>query len=228
MALTGTAVVGSASTAPRLKRPSWRDPRLLVGLVLLFTSVAAGARIVALADHTQPVYAARVTLPTGTPLTAEVLKVVRMRLIGADAEYLDAGRSLPVGQVTVRTVGAGEIVPLASLASSEQLQSRPVSIPLDGAAPTGVAPGGLVDVWASTKRRDDVGGGYNEPERIARAAEVFDVRTPDTALSTGRSATVDVLLPAEELAPVLDALANQARVVVLPVPGSVGRLRETS
>jgi len=210
-------------TAPRLRRPSWRDPRLLIGLVLLLTSVALGARVVALADHTEPVYAARDTLPTGTPLTVDVLKVVRVRLAGTGAAYLDAARPLPSGQVLTRAVGSGEIVPLSSIASADRLLSRPVSLPIDGEPPAGLAVGGLVDVWASAKRRDAVGGGYAEPERIARTVEVFNVRTPGTGLSASRTGSVEVLLPAEGLAPVLDALANQARVVVLPVPGSVAR-----
>jgi hypothetical protein len=223
MALTGTAAPISGLTAPRLKRPSWRDPRLLIGLVLLLTSVAIGARLVALADHTEPAYAARDTLATGTPLTSEVLMVVRIRLTGTQAKYLDARRPLPAGQVLVRPVGAGEVVPLAALAPAGQLQVRPVSIPIDGIPPRGLASGGVVDVWASAKRRDAEGGGYDQPERIADAVEVFDVRVPGTGLSASRTGSVEVLLPTEELAPVLDALANQARVVILPLPGSLGR-----
>ena len=226
MTLTGTAPLGAV--APRLRRPSWRDPRLLVGLVLLLTSVALGARVVALADHTEPMYAARTTLPTGTPLTLEALKVVRVRLTGTEAAYLDAKRPIPPGQVLIRTVGPGELVPLTSIAPADQILARPVNIPIDGEPPAGLAPGGLVDLWASAKRQDAVGGGYEEPERIARTVEVYNVRTPGSGLSASRTASVEVLLPSEELAPVLDALANQARVVVLPVPGSAAWGREPS
>jgi hypothetical protein len=129
-------------------------------------------------------------------------------------------RPVPPGQVLVRTVGAGEIVPLAAIAPADQILSRPVTIPMDGEPPAGLAPGGLVDLWASTRLRDAVGGGYDEPERIARTVEVFDVRAPGTSLSASRTGSVQVLLPSEALAPVLDALANQARLVVLPVPGT--------
>src|SRR4051812_3857138 len=108
MTLTDT-VAPTGGVAARLRRPSWRDPRLLIGLALLLSSVAIGARVVALADHTVPVLAARDTLPTGTPLTDDVLKVVRVRLTGSDARYLDATQAIPRGQVLIRTVGAGEI-----------------------------------------------------------------------------------------------------------------------
>jgi hypothetical protein len=195
---------------------------LLIGLVLLLSSVAVGARVVALADRTEPVYAARVALPTGTPLTAEALIVVRLRLTGTKAGYLDARRSLPRNQVLIRPVGAGEIIPLASIAAAGSLRYRPVSIPIESAPPAGLAAGGVVDLWASAKRQESEGGGYDEAEPIARAVEVYAVRTPGTGLTDSRTSSVDVLLPTDELAPVLDALANQSRVVVLPVPGSAG------
>jgi hypothetical protein len=225
MTLSGIAPPNAAATAPRLRRPSWRDPRLLIGLILVFTSVALGARVVALADHTEPYYAARTTLPTGTTLSADVLEVVRLRLTGTSAGYLDARRQIPQGQVLIRTVGAGELVPLASVAPADRLLSRPVAIPIDGSPPAGLVPGGLVDIWASAKRRDAVGGGYDEPERIAQTVEVYDVDRPDTGLSGDRATSVEVLLPSQALPPVLDALANGARVVILPVPGSIGSRR---
>jgi hypothetical protein len=220
MTLSGTASIGAVVSAPRLRRPSWRDPRLLIGLVLLLTSVALGARVVAQADHTEPVYAARATLPSGTALTADVLEVVRLRLTGTSAGYLDARRPIPRGRVLIRTVRAGEIVPLASIATADELLSRPVAIPVDGSPPAELAAGGLVDVWASVKRRDAVGGGYEQPERIARTVEVFDVDRPDSGLSANSNGSVEVLLSSESLPLVLDALANDARVVILPVPGS--------
>jgi hypothetical protein len=228
MTMTDSPLSSNQPTAPRLRPPSWRDPRLLIGLLLLLTSVAVGARVVALADHTEPVYAARTTLPTGTAITTEVLDVVRLRLTGTDAGYLDAGQPLRPGQILTRTVGAGEIIPSAAIAPAGDIQFRPVSIPIEGEPPAGLTSGGLVDVWASARRRDAAGSGYDEPERIAATVEVFDVRTPDTGLSASRSASVQVLLPSDALASVLDALANQARVVVLPVPGSTARAQEDS
>lgn len=227
MTFRGTAGDGGGSTALRLRRPSWRDPRLVIGLVLLFGSAAVGARVIASADRTAPVYAARVALPTGTPLSTDVLQVVRLRLTGSDAAYLDARQPVPAGQVLVRTVGAGEVVPAAAVVPAAQLLSRPVTIPLDTGPAVGLAPGGLVDLWGSARRRDAVGGGYAQPERIARAVEIYSVQEPATGIAAGRTGSVQVLLPSDALAPVLDALANQARVVVLPLPGSAAPAGDT-
>jgi len=221
MTMSGVAAPLAPAPAQRLRRPSWRDPRLLIGLVLLFTSVAVGARTVALADHTEPVYAARHTLPTGTALSPEGLEIVRVRLAGARSRYLDARYPIPRGKVLIRTVGAGEMLPVASIGPANGLLYRPVAIPIDGSPPAGLAPGGRADIWASAKRRDALGGGYDQPEPIARTVEVFTVDKPGSDLAADRSSSVEVMLPADDLAPVLDALANQARIVILPVPGSV-------
>src|SRR5690349_21773873 len=141
MTLSGVLAPAGAPIAARLRRPSWRDPRLLIGMVLLLSSAAIGAQVIAAADHTRPVYAARVTMPSGTALTAADLEVVHLKLSGTSAAYLDARRPIPQGQVIIRTVGAGEIVPLASVASADRLASRPVGIPLEGPVPVGLAAG---------------------------------------------------------------------------------------
>ena len=213
----------AAPRASRLQAPGWRNPRLLVGLLLVFASIAAGARVIAAADQTVPVFAARRTLATGTVLSAADLSVVRLRLTGTDAAYLDANRPVPGGRVLVRPVGAGEPVPVAALVPASQLRLRPVSIPLDGPA-SGLAPGGLVDIWASAKAqatmRSTAEGAYLDAQRIASAVEIAAVESESRALAAGTSAAVQVLVPAETLPAVLNALANEARIAVLPIPGA--------
>jgi hypothetical protein len=220
MSLSTSVPALPTAPAARLRRPSWRDPRLLIGLFLVLASVAIGARVVAAADHTVPVYAARTTLATGTPLRAGVLEVVRMRVTGSRAQYLDARAAVPPGQVVLRTIGAGEVLPRSAIAPADQMDERPVSIPMDTAPPTGLSTGGLVDVWASEKAADESADSYRQPALIAQRVEVFHVDSPDTSLSGQQAGAVEVLLPPEDLPAVLDALANDARLAVLPVPGS--------
>jgi hypothetical protein len=210
-----------AAPAARLRRPKWRDTRLLVGLVLVLASVALGARMIALADDTVPVYAARRALPPGTSLTSDVLVVARARITGIAGQYLPADRALPSGRVLLRHVGAGELVPLSAVGDASALTTRPVTIPLERGPPAGLVTGALVDVWASER---STGAGataqYVAPRRLAREAEVFDVAEQGGSLSAASGASVQVLLDEAELPLVLDALANEARTVVVPVPGS--------
>src|SRR5690242_3396447 len=48
-----------APVAARLRRPGWRDPRLLSGVALVAGAVALGSWVVSSAQHTVPVYVAR-------------------------------------------------------------------------------------------------------------------------------------------------------------------------
>lgn len=207
--------------AARLRRPSWRDTRLLVGLLIVLASVALGARVVAAADDTVPVYAAVTTLVTGRTLVAGDLTVVRVRLGSAASSYLDARSPLPAGVTALRTIGARELIPVSAIGSSRRLTTRPVTVPLEGSPPEGVRAGARVDVWSSA--RDPVAGAtvFRAPQRLAEVAEVSAVTGVGEGLSLSRGSSVQVLLGESELKAVLDALANGARIALVPVPGPV-------
>jgi hypothetical protein len=206
--------------AHRIQAPGWRNPRLLVGLILVFASIAFGARLMAVADTTIPMFAASRALPTGTALARSDLLVVRLRLTGTHAAYLDARKPVPIGVVLTRPIGAGELIPGSALVSASQLRLRPVSIPLEGPRPGDLRTGGLVDIWASAKAADSAEGAYLDAQRIASAVEVSGVQVESRSLSAGSAATVQVLLQAEALPAVLNALANRAQIAVLPIPGA--------
>lgn len=210
----------ATATAPRLRRPGWRDPRLIVGLVLLFGSVAAGARLVAEAGQLKAVYAARTALPPGSALTVEVLRVVRVRVEGAGAGYLSADSPLPQGAVLTRTVGGGELIPMAAIGSAASLAVRPVVIPFEGAPPNGLVAGGRADIWAASAQTGSSRNGFQAPRRIASEVEVFAVSAPGTGLNSVRSGSLEVLVSEQTLPELLDALANEARLSVLPVLGT--------
>jgi len=96
-----------------------------------------------------------------------------------------------------------------------------VTVPLAGPPPAGLKTGALADVWASERA---TGSGleaqYSPPKRIARAVEVFHVADDGGSLSASAGSSVEVLLDEDELPLVLDALANDARTAVVPVPGT--------
>jgi hypothetical protein len=191
---------------------------LLAGLLIVLLSVLAGARVVALADRTVPVYAAAGALPSGHVLSRPDVRVARVHLESGTASYLSARRSLPAGLVLVRPVGAGELVPLAALGAASSMTRRPVSIPLPAPAPVGLQAGSPVDLWSSAKESGDGATGYRPPIRIATGAEVFAVSHAGAGLTAATGDSVQVLLEEDELRAVLDALANGAKLAVVPAP----------
>jgi hypothetical protein len=207
--------------ARRLRPPTWHDRRLLAGVVLVLASVVLGATVIGRADTSSPVLAAKHTLLPGQRLTGDDLQVVRVRLADVSGRYLPAGEELRPGDVVIRVVLSGELVPRSAVGGPDSVSSRPVAVPVSAAAVEGLRPGALVDVWIAAKGTDP--GTYEAPTSVARNAEVVAVSARGGVLSSSGEATVRLLLSQELVGSVLAAVDNQDRVNVVPVPGSVPR-----
>ena len=221
----------TSPAALRLRRPGWRDPRLLLGVVLVAGSVALGSTLVSAAGRTVAVYAAAEALVPGDVVDAGALRVREVRLGDADGAYLPADVPLPEGLVAIRTVGAGELVPRAAVADEADLGLRPVAIEPNGALPGGLEAGATVDLWfvprspaepvtaaAGAARGDAV----VEPELLVPGVTVAEVSEPRAGLAVGGAVTVHVLVPEGDLPAVLAALASGGSVEVVLVPGASG------
>lgn len=203
--------------AVRMNRPGWRDPRLLLGLVLVGGSVLLGSWLLGDAARTTPVLVAREALVPGDRLDAAAVEVQEVRLPDA-ARYL-APRDVD-GQVVVRTVGPGEVVPRAAVAAEGDLEVRAIGVDVTRAAP-GVVAGALVDLWF-VPAPDPGGAPAGAPRALASGLVVADVAQDDTAFAVGRAVTVHVLVPTGTLPDVLAALAADGTVEVVAVAGGAG------
>lgn len=206
-----------APLAPRLRPPSWRDPRLVVGVLVVLLAVVLGARVVGAADETEPVYAAARTLTPGDAVDEGDVRVVRARLDDA-SRYLTAATSLPEGLVALRSVGEGELLARSGLGDAAALDLKPVGVPVEGARPAGLVKGARVDVWVALPDPDRAGS-FADPERVVEAAEVSEVAESGNTLGSGGASTVQVLMADEPLRTTLSALANGADIALVLVPG---------
>lgn len=212
--------------ARRLRRPSWRDGRLLVGVLLVLGSVALGARIVAGADHTIPVYAAAGPLVPGERVTADRLTRVDVALGAAAATYLSAAAPVPEGAVVVRDVRAGELLPAASLARAEDVARAPVMVPVSPDSARVLVAGSVVDVWVNDKQPGSGMATYGTPRRLIPAAPVGRVPGADDGRLTGAATTgVQVQVPNGDVERLIAAIDQGARITLVPAAGSAQRDR---
>lgn len=222
-----------APVAPRLRRPGWRDPRLLAGVAMVAGSVALGSWAVRSVQATVPVYVARSALVPGDRVGPGALVVRDVQLGSVDlGGYLRADRPLPDEVTVLRVVGAGELVPRAALGDAAEGDVRPVAVPLEHAPSRALVVGAVVDLWYVPEAAEGAaadasgatadGGASGLPRPLAVGLTVAEVDTPDGAFSVGGASTVQVLVPSEALADVLGALAGPGSVDVVPVPGSGG------
>lgn len=169
--------------ATRSTTPGWRDPRLWVGVVLVTGSVVAGARIMAGADDTTPVWAAAGDLVVGQTLTSADLVATDLRFTdAADGErYLAVDEQLPADLTLTSPVAAGELLPVSVLGaeSSEDTVTVSIAVPPEH-VPTDLATGSRVDVWV-----------VGEDRRSRRAAELVldDIAIIDAPIVSDSFAT---------------------------------------
>ena len=197
--------------ARRLRRPGVRDPRLLVGVVLVAASAALGSWAVGRAGRTVPVYAVASTLVPGDPVAAADLLVRDVR-IDDPGPYLLADADLPADLVVLRPVGAGELLPRAAVGPAGDQEWRPIALTPRAALPSTVGPGSLVDLWLVPEDEGD-------PSELAAALVVAEVDRPTGAFAATTVPTLHVLVPQDLLPEVLAGLAGPGTVEVVAVPG---------
>ena len=203
----------------RLVRPGWRDPRLMVGGILLVGSVALGAWAVDAASATSPVYAARGVLTPGDPISAADLVVVEANTGAAQGTYLAPGDG--ADGVVLRAVGAGELVPAAAVAPEATLDRRPVVLDVGGGLPASVTPGAVVELWIAPKSSPGTGEEGQDPYRVATGLEVSRVDADASMLAGGTNSSVEVLVAVDDVPDVIAAKASGGEVVVVPVQSAL-------
>jgi hypothetical protein len=208
--------------ARRVQRPSWRDPRLGVGVLLVAGSVGLGAWAFSSAGSGVEVYAAREVLTPGDALEPDELMVVEVRVPGGEGVYLTPAEPLPADPVVTRLVGAGELVPVAAVGAAAEVDVRPVSVGMSGPISASVVDGAIVDLWL-TRPAQGLGGsaGSAESVLVAGGLRVAGLRTDDSLFAGVGATSVEVLVPQAELPAVLAALAEEGEITLVPLPGGV-------
>lgn len=207
-------------TANRLRRPSWRDPRLIVGIVIVLLATAVGARLIGAADDTVPMYAAARTLQPGDAVTADALRRVDVQLADQSDTYLSAASGPPSGAFALRQVREGELVPRSALGTQQQVAVQPVTVQVDANSASGLNAGSVVDVWVSARDPQTTQQRYLDATRMLQGVSATPL--PDTGRFGVAAATTAVQLrvPKEKVAAVISAVDAQSKFTLVPVPGS--------
>ncbi|WPU08128.1 hypothetical protein [Pseudarthrobacter oxydans] len=213
-------VPDSSATAARLKRPSWKDPRLLVGVLLVLVSVAGVVFLVGSADRTTEVYAARDGIAVGERLTRDNVVRAKVRLGETEEQYITAESGIPEGVVAVQRIGKDQLVPRASLGSVDQLDRKPVALTIEETLPTQAVAGARVDVWVA---QPDARNGFSEPKLLLPGAEIAEVTSGSTTLGSSKTTVLMVLVEDGQMPALLGAQANEAKISVVWNPGGGAR-----
>ena len=189
------------------------DPRLVIGLLLVAASAVGVFALVSAADASETLYSARVTLTAGDRIDEDDLLATSVRDGAGGGLYLAPGDIPPDGLVVTRTVGEGELVPMSALGSTAGVRLTSIVLSVDGQLPATVVAGSVVDVWVAS---EDDNGRVGAPEVIVSAATVVRLVESETIVAGRQTTAVELLVPRDRIARVLEALAGEASVSIVP------------
>lgn len=197
--------------ARRTSISRWRNPRLVLGAVLVVVSALAGGRLVATARDSTDYWLVRADVSVGQPVRASDLAPAAARVEGsASGALVRADGGVPAG-VWARDVGAGTLVTSDAVTRAVESGRQLAAAVPAGSAPPDLGAGDRVDVWAGP---GDGGVTMVNTRRVLVGVEVVSVSRPD---GTG---TRTVVLDTGRAGPEPDVVAAVAggRLTVVRVP----------
>ena len=208
------------ATGARMKKPSWKDPRLLVGILLVLASVAGVISLVGAADRTVQVYVAREGIAVGQKVGKDDLSIAKVRLDDVEAGYVTVESGVPEGKVAIQRIARNQLLPKESLGDADALDRKPVAVTVEDSLPAQAVPGSRVDVWVSLP---DARNGFAEPRLLLPGAEIAQVTEGSSALGASKQTVVLVLVTDEQMPKLLGAQANKAKVAVVWNPAGTAK-----
>ncbi|MGO2533053.1 MULTISPECIES: hypothetical protein [Micrococcaceae] len=209
--------VQHSEPARRLRKPGWRDPRLIVGILLVVVAVAGVLTLLSVQNKTVPVYVANQDISMGEKVESTGLDIVDVRLDSVQDHYLTAQEALAEGLQANTLIRSGELVPLASLGGSDPQGRKPLSVELSKDLPVAVAVGTRVDVWAAERGANSTT--FEDPKKLLETVEVSAIHELDSGFGGTSGQVVELLVSDEDLPDMISALANEAQLTVVFAAG---------
>ncbi|MEV7609436.1 hypothetical protein AB0N61_08150 [Microbacterium sp. NPDC089320] len=201
------------STFTRSRRSVWADARFLIGIVVVVLSVAGVWAVVASAGTTAPVLQATRTITLGEPLVSGDFRVVEVGLGSITDLYLSP-QDLRPGQVALRTVFDGELLPVSAAEDADANRTTTIVIESSTGIPADVAAGSIVELWHSPPVDDGDGQG---PPRILVADAIVSSVTTSEGMLAADGTTAEVVIDRADVADVLAAITGGSVLSVVPI-----------
>ncbi|WP_223625828.1 SAF domain-containing protein [Microbacterium sp. EST19A] len=197
----------------RSRRAFWADVRFLVGIALVIISITGVWLIVSASDDAVPVLQANRTITEGEALSSSDFQIVEVGL-GALAEGYLGPQELEPGQVAVRTLEKGEIVPASAAAAAAENRSTTIVVESSTGIPEDVTTGTVVEVWHAPPLDD--GRSYDVPRILVADVTVRSVVESDGMLAD-KGTGIELVIDRSDVADVLAAVTGGSSLSVVPV-----------
>lgn len=199
----------------RLRRPSWTDPRLGIGILLIAGAVALGSWAVDSARTTVAVWAADRALAPGLPIAASDLTAIDVSLGSTADNYLLADNGVPDGVTVSRTVSEGDLVPASVLVDTSSVDARPIVVPV-AASSSSLQGGDIVDVWMAPAPSSAGNEQHQPPTLLVADATIAAVLTEDSVFAASDRVQAELLVSSSAIPDLLQAATDGATLTLVP------------
>ena len=207
-------------TAQRITVHPWRDPRLLLGIMLVLLSTVVGAKVFAARDDTVAYWSVRSAVAAGDEVKRDDLITTRVRLGSAVGDnYVRVDEEFPAGIDELswaRDVSSGALLDVSALVvdGEQSAGELPLNV-ASGSFPLDLRRGDTVDVW--------VGPGPGQPTEgksvlVLKAARVLSTGGDSTAVGGSLARTILVGVDEVELADKTVSAISAGHVTLVRVP----------
>lgn len=198
----------------------WFDPRFAIGLVLVIVSLVGVWLLVSGAERSVGVYAARAPLSVGDKVDSSDFALTPVRFDDADDLYLTPDSFPAEGLLVTRSIAAGELIPAAAVGTLAGGSVTSIVIEIDGRLAASIGPGAVVDIWSA---RESGSGEFGPPSVLVGEASVVRLVEATGLIAGGAGQTIEVLVPKDKVAAVLESIANADSLALVPVNLSIGQ-----
>lgn len=233
----------------RLQRPGFKDPKLILGVLLILVSIVGVIAIVQLNNRTTQYYTAKNDIHIGDKISTDMLNPVDANMGSASKNYFSADEIKDGDLIATRFINAGDIVSKSSASTETKEKRRLVTVSIDRGAATTLKAGGSVDVWAASRQSSNNGqspsssnaakeeGGKDgssadntsnagngskgeESSALVTNAEISNIIVQESVLGANGKATVQLWVNDDDVRKIVQANANDMTITL--VPGALG------
>ncbi len=197
-------------------RGVWRDPRFVLGIVLIAVSVLGCVLLVSQARGGIAVYQTTRAVAVGEPLDATNTRVVSARP-ESDAYLLEG--ALHEADVAARSLGAGELVPSDAITSGADVDYRRLLVSVSTGLPDSAGPGDGLELWFVPSAPSGADMVDAAPRLVSASVTLIRIGDVSTAMGSAGGMRLEVRVPVEDLADVLAATGGDGSLTAVPLGG---------
>lgn len=212
--------------ARRLVKPSWKDARLIIGVLLVLLAVVIGAAAFSAADERVGMWSAKHTLTPGQEVSEGDFVRVDVQLGDASSDYLTAGERLPNGAIVDRELRSGELVPRSAVIDPTEKRVREVPVRVDPVYLSNLTVGSRVTVFVPKPREPDPDAASTDQkvayqELVERATVASLPKASGGVMGSGPGSSAVIVVPESQVEDIISIDQEETPIKLVLESGSL-------